>query len=105
MARIYAEKLFQNIDYRQALIESKEKWKTTDIKERHAIKSELASQHAIEQQVQFIWDQKKAHLERNHHLTVVKVEKEGALLLELFKSGRSQEDIASLMSLIDTINP
>lgn len=48
MVQIYVEKLIQKADYRHALIESKDRWKTMDIDERRAMRSELATQHAQE---------------------------------------------------------
>lgn len=72
--------------------------------EHQASRAKTTAQNAHEEQVQFVRDQKRAKLKSDCQLMVQKAEKR-TLHLELFKSGKTWEEMASLMALIDSINP
>lgn len=99
MAQIYGEKLVQKADYRQALIESRDRWKLMDVDERTA---RAESNEFTEKSTCMAWqhDNKKARLERNHQLTKIKQKKKVEILLELIKSNKPKDEM-ELMLLMD----
>lgn len=76
-----------------------------DIDKRQEARAELAAHNAFDKRIQFSQDLKKAKLEQDHQLMIMKVEKRTALLLELFKSRWTQDKMTSLLGLIDFTDP
>lgn len=112
VAQIYAERLLQKADYKKELLQAREKWKMVDLDERKqarlyesnqaAKRDRLMRKHQLEMEKETVTNaEKKACLDRYHQWQMARAERRSQMLIELSRTNKSDEQIKTLMALVD----